>query len=186
MGRAGPVVLDGELAPGACRVPMVSHVQFNKVFLRPVFSALPPDPVCLVPVLLLMHTAPLSSSHTQCTFPQPLSPPLEPMPTLRLQTHLPEVSAACCLTAALSRLKALSAGPSRPFAPTPEVQRRAAALRKAGSADEARVAVRRPSIVSFVLRVVVGVESGARVCCWELFECWTFARLLLRGAGRSA
>ena len=62
------------------------------------------------------------------------------------------------MTAALSRLKALSAGPSRPFAPTLELKRRAAALRKTGSADEARAAVRRPSIVSLVLRVVVGAE----------------------------
>ena len=36
-------------------------------------------------------------------------------------------------------------------------------MRKTGSADEARVAVRRPSIVSLVLRVVVGVEMWCAV-----------------------
>ena len=81
------------------------------------------------------------------------------MPALRLEVDLPEVSAACCLTAALSRLKALSAAPSN-FA-LPEAQRRAAMVRKAGSADEARVAVRRPSIVSFVLQVCVEWRGGA-------------------------
>ena len=73
------------------------------------------------------------------------------------------------MTAALSRLKALSAGPSRPFAAL-ELKRRAAALRKTGSADEARAAVRRPSIVSLVLRVVVGVETWCAVVLGALSQ----------------
>ena len=139
--------------------------------------------------LALAHAAPGSDLFHSSLHPPPstLSPslppnPLQPMPPIHPQNYSPEVSAACCLTAALSRLKALSAGPSRPFAPTPEVQRRAAALRKAGSADEARVAVRRPSIVWYVLRVVVGVEMWcARSAGSSLRVSCTFARLLAAG-----
>jgi hypothetical protein len=53
----------------------------------------------------------------------------------------------------------------------PEDQRRAAVLRKADSANGARVAVRRPSIVSCV---VVGVESSG---CEDLLGA--LLRLLL-------
>jgi hypothetical protein len=98
------------------------------------------------------HILPPTSSH-----PPPPLPLL--LPTQCFRTNSPEVSAACCLTAALSRLKALSAGPSRP-----EAQRRAATLRKTGSAVEARVAVRRPNIVLFC----VAYESG-KLCGWSSF-----------------
>jgi hypothetical protein len=129
----------------------------TKALLHIASSALLPKILRLIPFLFLMQPSPpLSSSHTQSLLQVPSNPP-QPMPSKPPQAHSPEVSAACCLTAALSRLKALSAGPSRPFAPMPEDQRRAAVLRKADSANGARVAVRRPSIVSCV---VVGVESG--------------------------
>ena len=146
-------VLDGKLAPGACKDPMVSTMHLHNSLLLVSFSP-----------LLQTHNLPdfpalscLSLRRSSARIPMP--PPTRnatlfptnqhyppSSPSLR---HLPEVSAACCLTAALSRLKALSAAPLN-SAPE-EAQRRAAVLRKAGSACEARVAVRRPSMVSSVL-----------------------------------
>jgi hypothetical protein len=137
---------------------MVSNVQFDEG--NPPYSFFCSSPKDNTPNFLSLPHAALPSA---LFLPHPISsqspPSLPPqsMPSNPPQAHSPEVSAACCLTAALSRLKALSAGPSRPFAPMPEDQRRAAVLRKADSANGARVAVRRPSIVSCV---VVGVESG--------------------------
>jgi hypothetical protein len=137
---------------------MVSNVQFDEG--TPAYSFFCSSPKDTTPNSLSLPHAALSSAlflAHPIPPPSPPSNPPQPMPSKPPQAHSPEVSAACCLTAALSRLKALSAGPSRPFAPMPEDQRRAAVLRKADSANGARVAVRRPSIVSCV---VVGVESG--------------------------
>jgi hypothetical protein len=136
---------------------MVSNVQFDEG--NPAYSFFCSSSKDTTPNSLSLPHAALPSA---LFLPHPISSqsppslPLQPMPSNPPQAYSPEVSAACCLTAALSRLKALSAGPSRPFAPMPEDQRRAAVLRKADSANGARVAVRRPSIVSCV---VVGVES---------------------------
>jgi hypothetical protein len=137
---------------------MVSNVQFDEG--NPPYSFFCSSPKDNTPNSLSLPHAALPSAlflpHPISSQSPPSLPP-QPMPSKPPQAHSPEVSAACCLTAALSRLKALSAGPSRPFAPMPEDQRRAAVLRKADSANGARVAVRRPSIVSCV---VVGVESS--------------------------
>jgi hypothetical protein len=82
------------------------------------FSPLVFRPVLLLILMLLpikLHVPFSSTPDIHPSSGRPLAS-LQPMPLLHLQAHLPEVSAACCLTAALSRLKALSAGPSRPFA----------------------------------------------------------------------
>lgn len=82
-------------------------------------------------------------------------PPSSPIPCPRPHRYYsPLVSAACCFTAALSLLKALSAAPSKPFAPMPEVSARplrccTAARRRVGTA--ARWKARSPIIVVCVL-----------------------------------
>jgi hypothetical protein len=145
-------VLDGKLAPGAC-----TRVQWLAKCMRTTTSPLYSFPSFLQTVTffnpLLLHASPLPSAQTPMPPPTrnatlfPLDQHYLPLSPL-FSRHLPEVSAACCLTAALSRLKALSAAPLN-SAPE-EAQRRAAVLRKAGSACEARVVVRRPSMVSSV------------------------------------